>query len=351
MKQIKFYLIAIALIVIVVSCKKKSAGTAPEVTTGVFELNQGDYGSNNSSLTYYDFGTSIATPFYFEAVNGFGFGDTGDDAIIYGGKMYIVVNGSGYVRVANALTAQSIDSISFLNAGVNRSPQNIVAYKNKVFVSSFDGTVAVIDTTSLTIGQFITVGLNPAQMAIFGTNLYVSNSGGITPGYDSTVSVIDLNTYTQTNQITVGTNPGSIAVDNSGNLYVSCTGNYGAIGSFLVKVAAGTNVITKSADTVGTVRYYNNNLYVTGGYGGIAKIRVLSTADLSVVKSNFVSDGTSMVAPYGLDIDNTTGNVYVGDAVATGDGEVYCFDTNGNKKFSFATQSSYPIKTLLIQQQ
>jgi hypothetical protein len=349
MKQIKFSLLAIALIVIAASCKKANNGTPAKITSGVFELSQGDYGFNNSSLTYYDFGTGIASPFYFEGINGFGFGDTGDDAIIYGGKLYIVVNGSGYVRVANALTAQSIDSISFINAGVNRSPQNIVAYKNKVFVSSFDGTVAVIDTSSLAIEQFITVGLNPAQMAIFGTNLYVSNSGGITPGYDSTVSVVDLNSHVQTSKITVGTNPGSIAVDNSGNLYVSCTGNYGSIGSTLVKVAAGTNALTISADTVGIVRYYNNNLYVTGGYYGIAKVRVLSTADLSVVKSNFVADGTSIVTPYGLDIDDATGDVYVGDAVAAGDGEVYSFDKNGDKKFSFATQTSYPIKTVLIQ--
>ncbi len=349
MKQIKFSLLAIALIVVAVSCKKTNNGTAVKITSGVFELNQGGFGSNNSSLTYFDFGTGIASPFYFESVNGFGFGDTGDDAIIYGGKMYIVVNGSGYVRVASATTAQSIDSISFINAGVNRNPQNIVAYKNKVFVSSFDGTVAVIDTTSLAIEQFIVVGLNPAQMAIYGTNLYVSNSGGISPGYDSTVSVIDLNTHIQTGKIVVGTNPGSIAVDNSGNLFVSCTGNYSNIGSTIVKVAAGTNALTISDDTAGIIRYYNNNLYVTGGYNGIAKVRVLSTTDLSVVKSNFVADGTPVIFPYGLDIDNATGDVYVGDAVSASDGEVECFDKNGNKKFTFNTSSIYPIKTMLIQ--
>ncbi len=66
-------------------------------------------------------------------------------------------------------------------------------------------------------------------MAISGNNLYVSNTGGFSASYDSTVSVIDLISLTETGKITVGINPGSIAADNSGNIYVACTGNYGAV--------------------------------------------------------------------------------------------------------------------------
>ena len=61
---------------------------------------------------------------------------------------------------------------------MNRGPENIVAAGGNVFVSSTDGTVAVIDTTTLTITKFIKVGSNPAQMVVAGDNLYVSNTGG-----------------------------------------------------------------------------------------------------------------------------------------------------------------------------
>jgi YVTN family beta-propeller protein len=350
MKQIKFSLVAIALVVIVASCKKSDNSPAPKITSGVFELCQGGYGLNNSSLTYFDFSTQHTTADYFADINGFGFGDTGDDAIIYGGKIYIVVTGSGYVRVANATTAISIDSISFINGGTNRSPQNIVAYQNKVYVSSFDGTVAVIDTTSLAIEKYITVGLNPAYMTISGTDLFVSNSGGITPGYDSTVSVIDLTSNTEVRKIKVGTNPGSLTTDNSGNLFVSCTGDYNTIGSTIVKVSIGSSAVTAiSHDTAGLIRYYNNSLFVIGGYYGIPKVRLLSTADLSVSQSNFVTDGTSLTYPYGLDIDEATGDVYVGDQETYPNAKIYCFDKNGNKKFSFTAGAAFPIKTLLIQ--
>jgi YVTN family beta-propeller protein len=351
MKKVSIYFV-LALIIIA-SCKKTDVKTtAPKVTTGVYSLNQGNYQSNNTTLTYYDFGTSAATTDYYKNVNGFGLGDTGSDFIIYGGKIYIVMNVSGNVAVANALTAKYIDTISFTSGGINKGPENIVAYGSNVFVSSTDGTVSVIDTTTLAITKSITVGENPEQMVVSGTNLYVSNTGAVSPVYDSTVSVIDLGTLTETTKITVGINPGSIAADNAGNIYVACTGNYNNIGASLVKVSTSTNTVTKTADTAaGTVRFYNNNLFVTGGYLGVANVRVLSTTDFSAVKTNFVADGTSITTPYGLDIDNATGDVYVGDAkdyVASG--TVFCFDKNGNKKFSFSTTpTASPIKVVLIQ--
>jgi YVTN family beta-propeller protein len=263
------------------------------------------------------------------------------------------MNNSGNVVVADALTAKFIDTIDFKNAGVNRGPENIVAYGKNVFVSSTDGTVAVIDTSALSVSKFISVGSNPAQMAVSGTNLFVSNTGGFSAQFDSTVSVIDLNSLTQTLQITVGINPGSIAADDSANIYVACSGDYNTVLPKMVKVNTTTNSVTNSADTaVGIVRFYNNNLYVTGGYLGSPTVRVLSTVDFSVVKANFISDGTSVTTPYGLDIDNSTGDVYVGDAKDyISAGEVFCFDKNGNKKFSFTTSpTASPIRVQLIQQ-
>ena len=345
----------IVLMTIIFSCKKTESTTQgnPKVTTGLYVLNQGNFGANNTMLTYYDFASSIQTTDFFKNVNGFGLGDTGSDFIIYGGKVYIVMNVSGYIAVANSFTSKFIDTISFKNGSVNRGPQNILASGNHVFVSSTDGTVAVIDTTSLAIEKYITVGSNPAQMAITGRNLYVSNTGGYNaPDYDSTVSVIDLNSLTETGKIVVGTNPGSIAGDSSGNLYVVCTGDYVSIPPSLVKVSLSTNKVTLRVDSVlGTIRYYNNELITTGGYLGVSNTGILNTGDLSAVRPSFVTDGTAIENPYGLDIDPATGDVYVGDAKDyTSSGEVFCFDLNGKKKFSFSVSPGIsPIKTVLIQ--
>jgi hypothetical protein len=341
MKKIKLPLIAIALAASAVSCKKddKPVPVTPKVTTGVYVLSEGSFNANNTTLTYYNFSNSTPVTDFYQNVNGSGLGDTGNDMIIYGSKMYIVMNVSSYLEVADASTAMSLKKIDLKNsASQPRTPRFVVAHKNKVFVSSWDGTVAVIDTAALTIDKFVTVGANPEQMVVSGDNLYVANSGGITPGYDSTVSIINLNSFTETSKITVGTNPTAITADDAGNLYVGCTGDYGSIRAKLVKVNTATNTVTGSADTaIGKIHFFNGLLYVTGGYLGSSNVRTLNTTDFSASSANFVTDGTAITLPYALNIDEVTGDVYVGDAKDyVSSGEVFCFDHTGKKKFSFS---------------
>ncbi|MEP6949022.1 MAG: DUF5074 domain-containing protein [Ginsengibacter sp.] len=353
MKKIRFSLMAMAVIASVVSCKKDDKPTAvePKITTGVYALSEGSFNGNNTTLTYYDFITSTSTTDFYRNVNGSGLGDTGNDMIIYGSKLYIVMNVSSYLEIDDALTAKNIKKIDLKNASAQpRTPRFIVAYKNKVFVSSWDGTVAVIDTAALTVDKFITVGANPEQMVVSGDNLYAANSGGITPGYDSTVSVINLSSLTETSKITVGTNPSAIAADDAGNIYVGCIGDYGSISPKLVKVNTATNTITKSADTaVGKIRFYNGLLYATGGYLGSANVRTLNTTDFSATSSNFVTDGTIITLSYALNIDVATGDVYVGDAKDyVSSGEVFCFDQTGKKKFSFSVAPGLSPNTVVF---
>lgn len=353
MKQLKFPLLAIALMASVISCKKVDDPTPeiPKVTAGAYVLNEGSFNGNNASLTYYDYASKKATTDFYQNENGSGLGDTGNDMIIYGGKLYIVMNVSSYLEVADASNAKSIKKIDLKSASSSPlTPRYVIGYKNKVFVSCWDGTVAVIDTTSLAIDKFVKVGANPEQMTIVGTNLYVANSGGITPGFDSTVSIVDLNTLTETAKIKVGKNPGAMAADDAGNIYVGCGGDYGANLPSLVKVNVNTNAVTKSADTtVGKIRYFNGLLYVTGGYSGSPYVRTLNTTDFSATTGNFVTDGTVVMTPYGLNIDESNGDVYVADAMKYRDaGEVFCFDKNGKKKFSFSVAPGLNPNTVLF---
>jgi YVTN family beta-propeller protein len=337
MKAIYLFL----LVLMIASCKKNMspATPTPKVTTGLYILSEGLFNMNNSTLTYYSFANNTPTTDFFANVNGSGLGDTGNDLLIYGGKMYIVMNVSSYVEVADALTAKHITKIPFTTASAApRQPRSAVGYKNKVLVTSYDGTLAVIDTSSLLIDQFITVGSNPEELAVSGTNLYVANSGGLNAVMDSTVSVIDLNTFTQTQKIVVGLNPFSVTADSLGNIYVGTVGDYAAIGPKLVKINTSTNTVTKTADTaVGKMRFFNGLIYALGGYFGSTNVRTLSPTDFSQTSSNFVTDGTIVTDPYGISIDALTGNVYVTDAKDfVSAGEVFCFDNTGKKKFSFS---------------
>jgi YVTN family beta-propeller protein len=336
------------------SCKKdKDDSAAPKVTNGVYVLSEGLYQNNNSMLTYYNNSTALAsTDFFAKANGGTGLGDTGNDMVIYGTKLYIVMNESGVVTVADAHTGVKITNISFQSGGgANRQPRYIIPYQNKVLVSAWDGKVSVIDTTSLVIEQNITVGANPEQMAIVGDKLYVVNSGALNAVQDSTISVVSLSTMTELQKIKAAYNPSYIVADEGGYLYVACGGNYTrTIPSKLVKINTSDNSIVKVADTtVGRMQYYSGSLYATGGYYGTVNVRKLRTTDFSQQSANFVTDGTKMMNPYNLNVDPANGDVYITDAKDyLTSGEVFCFDKNGKKKFSFSTTPALNPSTVVF---
>jgi YVTN family beta-propeller protein len=311
--------------------------------TGMYILNEGLYNMNDVSLTYYNFSDSTAHTDYFNLQNGRKLGDTGNDIAIYGSKMYIIVNVSSQLEVVDATTCKSIKQISFFNnSGVARQPRYIAFYKSKAYVCSFDGTVAVIDTSSLEIEKFITVGRNPDGIAVVNNKIYVSNSGGLdAPNYGTTLSVIDAEADTVLRTIAVGKNPFSLVPDKYGDLYVISRGNYADIKMKL-------QVVDTNADTVkytfpelealnlaingdtAYVYYYNYNT------ASDSKIMLVDVKNEKLLRNNFITDGTTVETVYGIAVNKSTGDVFITDAHGfTSTGEVICFSREGTKKYSF----------------
>src|SRR5437879_3740531 len=135
MKQIRlnYLFIAFALLSVLASCHKDKVtpnqGTPTATRAGVYVLNQGGFQSNNSTLTYYNYSTKQLTADLYKSVNGTDLGDTGNDAEIYGSKMYIVVNVSNVVDIVNAKTGKLIKQDSLINNKVGRQPRSVAFYK------------------------------------------------------------------------------------------------------------------------------------------------------------------------------------------------------------------------------
>ncbi|HEY4323392.1 MAG TPA: DUF5074 domain-containing protein [Mucilaginibacter sp.] len=338
MKNLKSsLLLATAFTLILASChkdKKVTPVTVP-VTSGLYVLNQGLFNSNNSTLTFYDYTAKKATSDIFSSANGRGLGDTGNDIEIYGSKMYIVVNISSTIEVVDAKTAKSIKQIKLFNGTTARQPRDIVFYKNNAYVTSYDGAVAVIDTSFLTSPQYINVGRNPEQLAVANGKLYVANSGGLSyPNYDKTVSVINLATNTVTATITVGVNPQNVVADANGNVYVLSAGDYGSNPSSLAIIDDNTDVVKSQTnfDGSGMIIQGDNLYFITSAN----KIIVYSATSHTITNSNFISDGTAITTPYALAADGTTGEVFVTDAKNyTSNGAVFAFDKTGKNEYSF----------------
>jgi YVTN family beta-propeller protein len=337
MKQFKlnYLLLTLSLVGILASCKKGREPEPTASTQGVYVLNQGNINQNNSTLTYYDYVSKTTVADKYQAANGSKLGDTGNDVGVYGSKMYIVANNSNKVNITDAKTARLTKQINI------PQPRFVVFYDKSAFVTSYNGTVSVIDTSSLTITKTITVGRNPEQMAISNAKLYVANSGGLDPNYnfDKTVSVIDLTTLTEIKKITVIDNPVTLAADSYNNIYVLSAGNYADVSAGLTIINASTDVVrSKPAVSLG----YSIPMLAHGDYiyfpTADNKIAVFNSKTQTLERANFITDGTAVTTPYALAFDSLTGHLFVSDAKDySSDGSLYAYDATGKKVYTVTT--------------
>ena len=100
-----------------VSTQVDSTQTKTEYS-GFYLLNEGNMGSNKSTLDYYDYSTGIYIKNIYASVNPTvtkELGDVGNDLQIYGSKLYAVINCSNKVEVMDAQTAKRIGQIDIPN--------------------------------------------------------------------------------------------------------------------------------------------------------------------------------------------------------------------------------------------
>ena len=348
MKQLKinYLFLALAFATVFTSCRKdKQEQITTEPTAerkGLFVLCEGSFNGSNSSLTYYDYDNKTLTQDQFAKVNERGLGDTGNDIKVYGSKMYIVVNVSSTLEVVDIKTAKSIKQIDMKNGATKKEPRYIVFNKNKAFISCYDGTVAVMDTTSLAIEKYITVGRNPEQMAIANGKLYVANSGGLdSDNLDKTVSVIDLTTLTETKKITVVANPRGVAADQYGDVYILSSGHFDwSAGEYTIKpgmaiIDSQTDIIkSQTESSISSMIINGDQAYIKSG----STVKIYNVKTETIEKDNFIADGTTITKIYGIAVDNLTGEVFITDAKNyISNGEVFCFGKDGKWKYSIAT--------------
>ena len=349
--KISYLLIAFGLIGALASCKKDKTDATIDLPSaqraGIYILNQGQFPSGAGTLTYYDYTSKTLSADIFASTNSRSLGTTANDAKIYGAKMYITVDGSGTVEVVNSKTAQSIKTLSFLSGTTSLHPRSVAFYKTNAFVSIYNGTVAVIDTASLTVSKYITVGRNPEQMAVSNGKLYVANSGGLSyPNVDNTVSVIDLSTLTVVKTITVGDNPYAVSADNYGNVYVNAYGVYNSTtpslstNQSLAIINSATDVVSSKTD-FGPGPFSisgDNGYYLSTNYATTPAVTQVLTYNFKTNTSgttNFITDGTNFTAAYALAVDELTGEIFVTDAKNyTANGTLYAFDKTGKKEYS-----------------
>lgn len=263
----RFISLFILLSMFIVACKKQETSVnstnVSRLEKGVLILNEGLFSLNNSTLSWISDDNSVVEDDFFIKKTGRLLGDTGNDLLRYGSKIYVVMNVSSTLEVLDATTGNHIQQLSMVTSTHAKQPRKIVGYGGNVFVSCFDGFVDVIDTTNFKVIKRIKVGENPDALHCVGGKLYVSNSGGLNfPNYDSTLSVIHPNLLIETHKIVVGSNPGKIVSSEDGKkLYVISRGDYGKRPSRLKGIQVSTDqIFYESTFEVQDIAEYNNGI-------------------------------------------------------------------------------------------
>lgn len=327
---------------------------------GFYLVNEGNMGSNKCTLDYYDYLTGVyARNIYAERNPNVikELGDVGNDIGIYGSKLYVVVNCSHKVEVLDARSGVRIGQVDIPNCRYVRF------HRGKAYVSSYVGPVQLgadapkgavyqVDTLSLAITGQVTVGYQPEEMETVGDNMYVANSGGYrAPEYDNTVSVIDLAGMRQVELIPVGINLHRVRKDCYDRLWVTSRGDRLSRPSrlYVMDRIPGTDRM-KVTDTLpvacSNMAIHGNLLYfyaaewsdLTGS--NTISYGIIDIRTKEVVSTNFITDGTEreIAMPYGIAVHPETGDIYLTDAKNyVSSGTLYCFDSQGRKKWSVRT--------------
>ncbi len=332
----KKLLISLSMLLVFVACKKENKEN-PEGSNAleenspysyIYVLNQGAWGENNASLDRIALQTGEVENDIFAKTNSRNLGDVANDIILYGSKMYIVVNNSNTIEIINPQTAQSIQQISL----ANKQPRYIFPYNGFVYVSCYSDEIVEIDTTTYTITKTCNVGKDPEEFVITNNKLYVTNSGGLDyPNYDSTISIVGMSNFQEEKKLTVGLNPTKIADMGNGKLLVLCNGDYDTIPAFLAVVDINTEAITRLTYSCSNFMVFNNYVYCYdfdwNTYQAVFfKINVNSLEKESLI----LNGGGSIVSPYHIAINPSNGNIYISDSQNfRSNGDINCFTSTG----------------------
>ena len=377
LRKCSFIFVFFCVFTFLSSCREDDEIIPPEVTPvtppednkeliGFYLLNEGNMGSNKSTLDYFDFVTgnyhrniySDANPTVPKEL-----GDVGNDLQIYGGRLYAVINCSNKIEVMDKYTTKRIGQINIPNCRYIRfhgAYAYVTSYAGPVEINpNYEqiGYVAKVDTATLQVVARCLVGFQPDELEIVdfplegglrGAKIYVANSGGyMVPNYESTVSVIDIPSFTETKRIEVAINLHRLKADKHGNLWVSSRGDYYDEPSRLYWIDTQTDTyggmldIAVSGMTLdGDSLYFYSTEFSYTSFDWTVNYGIIDVVKKEIVTCNFITDGTDkqITMPYGIQVNPVTKDIYLTDgANFIFPGALICYDRFGKKKWQAQT--------------
>ena len=285
----------------------------PTPATAAYVVNQGNmYGGVAGSIDCIDLESGTTTSGLFFNVNAQALGDSPQQAVRYGNRIYLPVYGSNLLWVVNASTLRIVASVP-VNA-----PEAVCGAGEYVFVAGNDGIVTRIDTLNCQPSATVAVGPNPAGIVAVDSLVYVSISDGYNyaNNYENgkKLAVVHARTMQVERNIAVGLNPGALCANSRGEVFVLTRGNYFDVLPKVQKVSADGDV--KDYCDGSLITLANDCLYVVNASADYAN----NTSEVSLTTYNTLTDEALPITlpaesvpgwPNAIDVEPVTGQIFI----------------------------------------
>lgn len=365
MKQLKFSLSIITIFFISIWLISCDAGNDDAWNDGAkvnlpsyraFILNEGNLKANNAHLTFLDPAMDTTyTKDIYEAQNGIRIGDTAEGMISYEGNIYYVVNYSRYIvrlsRSGVELARFSFGADTSLGKKLGE-PRYVVAYDDKIYVTSYGGYVSKFNAETLAFEDSIKTDANPEQIAYYNGNLYWINSGF---GTGKTMQIANVKTFgkAKPESVEIASNPYELQVDETvGKLYfMAYDTNYTShVYSFDVK----TMKYSKIGDAT-KMCAYKGNLYLANSvspdwknYATNLLVYHASNASTETWNLSNMPVAIKSKVVYMIACNNYDGSIYIATTDYVSNATVYHFGTNGSYIGNFSSRGINPNSMVFI---
>ena len=236
------------IIVLISGCKKDETVLIPAgpFANGAFISNEGTFGQSNASVSFYSFAGDSVRNSIFAAVNNHPLGQLLQSMYLINGKVYMILNLSDTVVIANAENFIETGIITGLN-----SPRCMTSSNRKGYITQWgsggNGEVKVVNLSTNNVVKTIGVGTGPEQAIVANGSILVCNGGGYT--VDSTITVIDPVTDEVVQTIKVGDNPKEMVIDKNNDIWVLCYGYIKYDGSFNIILETPSKLVRLSGES------------------------------------------------------------------------------------------------------
>ncbi|MDT0690246.1 hypothetical protein RM549_10655 [Salegentibacter sp. F188] len=303
-------------------------------TSGIFILNEGNFGAGNSTVSFLNAEMDNITNNIFAEVNADAvLGDTGQSIAFYEDHAFIVLNVSNTIEIVDRNTFESVATIS---EGLE-NPRYVAFANGNAYVTNWgdgsnaeDDYVAVIDMETYEITENIAVVEGPERIVENDGNLYVAHLGGYS--FNDKVSVINAADNTVSETITVGDRPNSLEIEDD-FLWIST----GGLPSYAEAETAGkiVKIDLNSNEIVAEMEFANNtdhpgNLDIEDDmiYYTLGKNVYTFSEEATTLPESAFAEMAEVASLYGFEVED--GIIYAASANSdfTGNGDLYLYNTS-----------------------